>query len=78
MARKTLITCDVCGASDALECCFYVDRRMDGAGSMDDEIDAVDLCAKHQWAAYKLAEQFLSFEQRRRVLASLREKRTKV
>ena len=76
--KEVTIRCDVCKESGALTCYFYLDRKMDGAGSMDDIEEPVDLCAKHQWAAYKLAEQLLTFEQRQTVLENLKAKRTRI
>jgi hypothetical protein len=73
-----IIKCDICKADDALTCSFYVDRRMDPAGSMDDEYEYIDLCPKHQWRAYKLAEQLLTSDQVDTVVSALRSGLTKV
>lgn len=40
--------CDVCGKPTKIEpFCFWVDRCMDAAGSMEDEYDSFDLCETH-------------------------------
>jgi hypothetical protein len=66
-----VIKCDVCGAEGAQTCYFYVDRKMDHAGSMEDEHESIDLCGKCKWEPYLLAEKLLSFEQRRGILTTL-------
>ena len=43
--KKELILCDVCGKETHLDTmCVVVDRKMDGAGSMDDVCEHADLC----------------------------------
>jgi hypothetical protein len=43
--KKELLLCDVCGAETHLDTiCVAVDRKMDAAGSMDDECERVDVC----------------------------------
>jgi hypothetical protein len=65
------IFCDVCGKENARTSWFYVDRRMDGAGSMDDHHDPIDLCGGCAWTAYKLAEKSLCFDQTRAIAKEL-------
>lgn len=72
--KVTTIFCDICKAENASTCYFYVDRKMDLAGSMEDVEELIDLCSAHQWAAYKLAEQLLSFDERSVILRALRDK----
>ena len=36
--------CDRCGGKNAYELCLVVDRKMDGAGSVDDVCEWVDVC----------------------------------
>lgn len=76
--RKETIFCDVCKAEGALACYFTVDRRMDPAGSMDDVDEYLDLCPKHQWGAYKLAEQLLSYENRQKIYEAVKAKRARI
>jgi hypothetical protein len=76
--KVEIIKCDICGAEGAKSCSFYVERQMDPAGSMDDVYDYIDLCDKHQWRAYKLAEQLLTFEQAQKILQALRDGRTRL
>lgn len=71
MTVKTIF-CDVCKEEGALTSHFYVDRAMDGAGSMSDDLEPMDLCIKCSWAAYKLAEKHLSFDKVRAIVAELR------
>jgi hypothetical protein len=41
--------CDVKNCrSKAKRYCFWVDRRMDAAGDMDDDFEYVDLCKEHK------------------------------
>jgi hypothetical protein len=42
--KTELISCDCCGAAYAKSVSFYIDRRMDAAGSMEDLYESVDLC----------------------------------
>lgn len=56
MSKVTTVFCDVCGAKDAVTREFYVDRRMDPAGSMEDEHEYLDLCGNCGWKAYTLAQ----------------------
>ncbi len=46
MARNEIISCDRCGKqnSEAQAISVYIDRCMNGAGSMEDEYRVVDLC----------------------------------
>lgn len=76
--KKEIISCDICKATGATTVWFTVDRRMDRAGSMDDVEESVDLCPKHQWSAYKLAEQLLSYEKRSLVVSHLRAGLTRI
>lgn len=76
--KRQIISCDICKTEGALTCWFTTDRKMDGAGSMDDEQESLDLCPKHQWAAYKLAEQLLPYEKRQLVLAHLKANLTRI
>lgn len=43
----TTVMCDTCGNADARAVSYFVDRRMDAAGSMENEYETVDLCADH-------------------------------
>jgi hypothetical protein len=50
----TIEICDVCGTADGVQRrSYWVDRRMDAAGSMSDEHDVYDLCEKCELAVYK-------------------------
>ncbi len=69
--KREIITCDICKAEGALTCWFTTDRKMDAAGSMDDVQECLDLCHRHQWAAYKLAEQMLPYEKRQLIFNQL-------
>lgn len=43
--KKELLLCDVCGKETHLDTMYVaVDRKMDGAGSMSDECEHLDLC----------------------------------
>lgn len=45
----TIKICDVCGTRQDVQTKHYwVNRKMDAAGSMDDEYESFDLCAKHR------------------------------
>jgi hypothetical protein len=44
---ETRILCDICGKPDASQMQFVVDRQMDGAGSMENVWEYVDLCQEH-------------------------------
>ena len=45
----TIEVCDICGSRDGVVRHFYaIDRRNDGAGSMEDVGEVYDLCVKHQ------------------------------
>lgn len=70
--KHGLITCDVCGAVGAKTCPFYVDRRLDAAGSMDDEYETMDLCDVHAWKAYLIAEKELGFAIAQKVHSELK------
>lgn len=61
--KETVVRCDICGKPGASEVSFYVNRRLDAAGSPDNEYEHLDLCVSHQWAVYKEAEKLLAFEQ---------------
>lgn len=54
--KETIIYCDICGKKNATTCHFYIDRKMDGAGSMEDQHESLDLCDEHKWTAYQKAE----------------------
>lgn len=69
--KKELIYCDICGKTDALTCSFYVDRCLDAAGSSDDVFEYLDLCPKHQWEAYKIAEKERGFSLAKHVYNTL-------
>jgi len=45
MTVKTIL-CDCCKAPDAQSVQYFVDRRMDAAGSMENEYESIDLCVK--------------------------------
>ncbi len=49
--------CDYCGKRPALEFSYFVDRRMDGAGSMENNYDSIDLCHEHSILLLKQIEQ---------------------
>jgi hypothetical protein len=70
--KVEIVKCDVCGVDGAKTCYFHVDRKMDAAGSMDDEHESMDLCDEHAWQAYLKAQNYLSFEERRGVVDLLR------
>jgi hypothetical protein len=44
--REVIIRCDICSAAGAQTIYLTVDRRMDGAGSMEDVQESADLCLK--------------------------------
>lgn len=44
MTIKTTI-CDCCKASDAKQVTYFVERKMDAAGSMGNEYEYLDLCS---------------------------------
>lgn len=72
MAREHIIYCDICGKKESVECSFYVDRRLDAAGSMDDEFEHMDLCRDHLLTAFQLAQTQMNFEKTRGVYAALK------
>lgn len=45
--KKEIILCDVCGVKNAETLSIQVDRTMDGAGSMENIYEQIDLCPKH-------------------------------
>ncbi len=49
MTIRTII-CDACKAEGAREISYFVDRRMDAAGSMENEYETIDLCHAHMAA----------------------------
>ncbi len=69
--QKTTIYCDLCGKEGALTSDFILDRGLDAAGSSEDKCEWLDLCQKHTWEAYKLAEKQLSYEERQAIFAEL-------
>jgi hypothetical protein len=60
----TIKICDVCKSQDEVtNCAYWVDRRMDAAGSMDDEYDSFDLCIQCRLnAAMKVIKKLCSGE----------------
>ena len=44
--KKETILCDRCGDEGAKTAAIFVDRKMDGAGSMENEYEYADLCHK--------------------------------
>jgi len=44
----TIKVCDVCGKASETTDLFAVDRTMDAAGSMSDDLVRLDLCWKHR------------------------------
>lgn len=54
--RVETICCDLCGKEGAKSRQFYVDRKMDGAGSMEDHFESLDLCDDHSWEAFQIAQ----------------------
>lgn len=67
-----IIKCDICGADGAKTCWLTVDRRMDPAGSMEDESDDIDLCGEHGRAAFLIAANELNRDVRRGLMQRLR------
>lgn len=60
----TIRICDVCKSQDDVSnCAYWVDRRMDAAGSMEDDYDSFDLCLKCQMiAAMRVIKQLCASE----------------
>jgi hypothetical protein len=51
--KKEVIYCDVCGKQGAQTLSVWVNRTMDGAGSMENDYETVDLCHEHSISLLK-------------------------
>jgi hypothetical protein len=56
----TIKVCDVCGKASETTDLFAVDRTMDAAGSMSDDLVRLDLCWKHRSMAMERSFRFLA------------------
>ena len=66
-----IIKCDVCGATPALTHWFTMDRRLDGAGSMEDVQEPRDLCPKCLWRHFKALEKLCASDVRQEAFDSI-------
>jgi hypothetical protein len=49
MSNPNFYLCDVCGEQTKFRAYVVYDRRMDAAGSMDDDVLVADLCQLCMW-----------------------------
>lgn len=75
--RQTIITCDLCGEGPALELAFDVGTCTDAAGSVDRDVQRLDLCDFHMMDAAKQALDKTTVPERSAIFESFKKRKLK-